>query len=302
MLAITSSRADGVAEVSIDYTRCIGCQQCVSVCKGAPLYWENDQVAVDQTRGFGCFGCGHCMAVCPQDCISVTGRGMSSEDVVQLPDANPAEYNQLFHLMQKRRSIRHFTDQEVSSEVIEQILAAAVTAPIGVPPSEVSVSVFAGRDRVKQFTGDLIAQVRSSKWLFSTPMRGLMRIFMGKAVYRSFISFVPALFTTLDQKDQQGEDWLFYQAPLVMVFHASSFGEPVDADIAATYAVLAAESLGLGSCMIGSVAPLLKNSRQLKEKYGIPAANKVGLTVIFGYPAVNYRRALLRSFADVKFV
>jgi nitroreductase len=162
--------------------------------------------------------------------------------------------------------------------------------------------VLAGRDRVKPFTADLIARIRRSKWLLSAPMRGLMRIFMGKAMYRSLASFIPVLITTLDQKAQQGEDWLFYEAPLVMVFHGSSFAEPVDADIAATYAMLAAEALGLGSCMIGSVAPLLKNSRQLKEKYGIPAANKVGLTVVFGYPAVNYRRGLRRSFADVKFV
>jgi nitroreductase len=242
------------------------------------------------------------MTICPQNCITVTGRCISPADVVQLPAANPAEYNELFHLMQKRRSVRNFTDQEVSREVIEQILAAAVTAPIGVPPSEVSVSVLAGRDRVKPFTADLIARIRRSKWLLSAPMRGLMRIFMGKAMYRSLASFIPVLITTLDQKAQQGEDWLFYEAPLVMVFHASSFAEPVDADIAATYAVLAAEALGLGSCMIGSVAPLLKNSRQLKEKYGIPAANKVGLTVVFGYPAVNYRRGLRRSFADVRFV
>lgn len=302
MLAITSSRTDGVAEVSIDYARCIGCQQCVSVCKGAPLYWENGQVAVDQSRGFGCFGCGHCVAICPQDCISVTGRCFSPTDVVQPSPAQPAEYAELFRLMQKRRSVRNFTDQEVSREVIEQILAAAVSAPVGVPPSEVSVSVLAGREKVKAFTADVIAQVRRTKWLFSTPMRCLMRLFMGKDAYQSFASFVPVLFTTLDQKDQQGEDWLFYQAPLVMIFHASSFGEPVDADIAATYAVLAAESLELGSCMIGSVAPLLKNSRQLREKYGIPAANKVGLAVIFGYPAVSYLRALRRSFADVNYV
>jgi nitroreductase len=204
--------------------------------------------------------------------------------------------------MQKRRSIRHFTEQEVSREVIDQILTAAVSAPVGVPPSEVAVSVLTGRDKVKEFTAAVIAQVRRTKWLFSAPMRCLMRLFMGKEEYRSFASFVPALFSTLDQKDQAGEDWLFYQAPLVMVFHASSFGEPVDAYIAATYAVLAAESLGLGSCMIGSVAPLLKNSRQLREKYGISAGSKVGLAVIFGYPAVEYRRALRRTFADVKYI
>jgi len=42
-----------------------------------------------------------------------------------------------------------------------------------------------------------------------------------------------------------------------------------DAHISATYAMLAAESLGLGSCMIGSASPFLVRSKQLLQKYGL---------------------------------
>jgi nitroreductase len=87
-----------------------------------------------------------------------------------------------------------------------------------------------------------------------------------------------------------------------MLFHAPSFTDPVDTTIAATYAMLAAEALGLGSCIIGSVAPLLKNNKQFKAKYGIPDNSRPGLAVVFGHPAVKYQRLLKRTFADVHFV
>lgn len=301
-MPVKTSRADGAATVTVDHQRCIGCQLCISVCKGAPLYWNSGKVEVDQARGFGCIACGHCVAVCPQECITVEGRSLSASDVCKSSAALPLDYEQQYNLMQRRRSVRNFTEQEVGRDIIEKILAAAATAPIGVPPSEVSVSVVAGRDLVKAFATDLVCQIRRTKWLFSSPMRVLLRVMMGKEAYQSFTSFVPVLFNTLDQAEQRGEDWLFYNAPLVMIFHAASFGEPVDAHIAATYAVITAESLGLGSCMIGSVAPLLKNGRQLKEKYGIPAKNKTGLAVIFGYPSLQYRRTIKRTFANVTYV
>lgn len=169
-MAIKSSRTNGVAAVRIDHDRCCGCQLCVKVCKGDPLYWENGKVQVDQTRGFGCYGCGHCMAICPQNCITVEGRCLLATDVVERkPDAVPADYQQLYDLMLQRRSIRNFTGEEISQEHIKQILAAAVTAPMGVPPSEVGVVVLDGRDKVAAFAADLIGCIRKIKWLFARP-------------------------------------------------------------------------------------------------------------------------------------
>ena len=72
--------------------------------------------------------------------------------------------------------------------------------------------------------------------------------------------------------------------------------------VAATYAMLAAESLGLGSCMIGTPAYFIKYSKDLKQKYNLPRKNQPGIVVIFGYPRIRFRKALRRRLAKVTYL
>jgi nitroreductase len=66
---------------------------------------------------------------------------------------------------------------------------------------------------------------------------------------------------------------------------------------------MAAESLGLGSCMIGSVTPVYKRGgKAFIRKYGIPDYAKYGIAVIFGYPKYRYHKAIRRSFAHINFI
>ncbi|MCX5758642.1 MAG: nitroreductase family protein [Candidatus Hydrogenedentes bacterium] len=118
----------------------------------------------------------------------------------------------------------------------------------------------------------------------------------GLELYKSFI--VPVIDEYLD-KDAEGMDWFFYDAPAAILFYTSPVGDAADAGIAATYAMLAAESLGLGTCMLGFPAPVLKFNKQLRLKYGLPAKMGPGIALIMGYPAVRYRRAFRRRLANV---
>lgn len=73
--------------------------------------------------------------------------------------------------------------------------------------------------------------------------------------------------------------------------------------IADTYAMLGAESLGLGSCMIGSINPFLRyGGKSLKKKYGINTRVREGVFIIFGYPRYRYHKAIRRSFESVTVV
>lgn len=166
-MPLVTRRAKGNAEVIIDHDLCSLCGLCVEVCKG-PLYIENGKLLVDQSISFGCIGCGQCAAVCPHMCIVVEGREMSAQDLIALPPREQrADYEQLLALLLGRRSIRDFKDQEVEGEVVQKILDAVCTAPMGLPPSEVEVLVLQGFDRVREFAVDMVKVFKSSKWLFS---------------------------------------------------------------------------------------------------------------------------------------
>ncbi len=284
----------------IDRDTCIKCGRCASVCSSETLVLEGGAVAVHHDSPLGCVGCAQCTAVCPTGSITVTGRGLRPDDLLPLPPfAARATAEALDALLLARRSIRRFAPEPVGAEDIERVLTMASRAPMGLPPSDVSVVVFHGRERVQQFAEDSVRVMET--WLRWTrpPLLRLARPFIGKAFYESATTFmVPALRLIVERR-KAGEDWLLYDAPAALLFHLSPYADPADSAIAATYAMLAAESLGLGTCMIGTVGYVVGYTKGLKAKYGIPAANKPGLVLLLGHPAVHYRRAIRRRFASV---
>jgi ferredoxin len=301
MAGLNFGRGGGVAEVTVNPARCNACGLCVRICKGAPLYLNGGRVQVDQSRMFGCIGCGHCMTVCPNDAITVRGRDFGPEDTLTLPPAGQrAGYDAFYNLLLARRSVREFKPQEVAPELVERILDAASTAPMGLPPSEVGVLVFEGRAAVKAFRDDLLGVLAGWKRMFAPPVGWAMRPFMAGVDYAAMQEFVlPAIEKYLEGA-REGEDWFFYDAPLAFYFYASGAADMADPFIPATYAMLAGHALGLGSCMLGFPGYAMKQSKALQAKYGLPKHAQQGLVVIFGHPAIRHTRALKRRFADVR--
>jgi nitroreductase/NAD-dependent dihydropyrimidine dehydrogenase PreA subunit len=301
MAGLNFGRGGGVAEVTVDASRCNACGLCVRVCKGAPLYMEDGRVRVDQSRMFGCIACGHCMTVCPNDAITVRGRDFGPEDMLELPPTGQrAGYDALYHLLLARRSVREFRSREVEHSLVEHILDAASTAPMGLPPSEVGVLVFEGRPAVKAFRADLLEVLASWRKMFAPPVGWAMRPFMSSADYAAMQEFVLPAVDKYLEGDREGEDWFFYDAPLAFYFYASGQADIADPFIPATYAMLAGHALGLGSCMLGFPGYAMKQSKSLQVKYGLPPNAQQGLVVIFGYPAIKHRAALRRRFARVQ--
>lgn len=302
-MALKTARFDTTANVVIDAARCTGCGTCVTVCHGAPLQMADGRVTVDQDRYFGCIGCGHCMMVCPADAVTVRGRDMSPEELFDLPAVSSrARYGALFDLMRSRRSVRTFKDKDVPRDVIDSVVEAVATAPMGIPPSDVGILILDGRDKVGEFAGDMVDLMVKSRWVFSPLMRVFMRAFYAKEEIEGLKTFVIPLIDIVDEKRREGVDWLLYGAPLAMYFYTSAGADPADPLVAATYAMLAAESLGLSNCMIGSIAPFLQTGGgKVKVKYGIPKNSRQGIMVIFGYSRISFKKGVTRHLGEVRF-
>ncbi len=302
-MAISTSRAKEPAEIKIDQSACNGCGSCVNVCSDFSLTLENNKAVQSNKAIFGCIGCGHCMAICPTGAIEIYGRTISPDDLFDLPPKeSAANYNQVLALLNRRRSIRKFQSGTVEPEILDKILQAAKAAPMGLPPSDVNVLVLDSVEKTRAFAEDFCNYLENMKWFVSRWFLSLMRPFWGKANDEMFKGFVRPLFKVYPEKMKQNINVVNYDAPLAMYFYGSPYTDPADPIIAATYAMIAAESLGLGTCMLGAVHPLIQNgkkARQFRERHHIKYTSREGLFVIFGYPSFKFKKGIRRSFASI---
>ena len=138
-------------EVKIDPRICTQCGACASTCPAEVLTVDDGNVCVCNDGLLGCIACGHCMMVCPGGAITVTGRGISPDDLSPLPAGEKkAGVDELAALMQSRRSIRRFSDQEVAPEVLERTVEMAMTGPMGIPPWDIGCVTVCGREEVQR--------------------------------------------------------------------------------------------------------------------------------------------------------
>lgn len=301
-MSVPTSRAKEPGEIRINTEKCIGCGLCVSVCKDYSLGIKDNKVYQKSKSCFGCIACGHCMAICPQGAIEIYGRTLSPNDLFDLPQKETStDYNSLLSICQRRRSVREFKDKAVDNEIIEKILTIARTSPMGLPPTDVNVLVFDAKEKTNQFAKDFCEFLKGMKWMFSNFSLALMRPFMSKANNEMFKGFVQPLFSIYEDNMEKGINLVTYDAPVALYFYGSPYSDPADPIIAATYAMLAAESLGLGTCMLGAIHPLIQNgspAKKFRQEQGIKYKSREGLFVILGYPAVEYNKGITRTFAS----
>ena len=302
-MAIPTTRTKEHGLVYIDPDRCTGCGNCVKVCSDFGLSIINHKAVISENQIFGCVGCGHCMMACNMGAIAVHGRTLSPTQLFNLPDKNLVPtYQSLLALLQRRRSIRKFKDIAVEIEKINQILEAAQTAPMGLPPSDVHVIVLENKKQVRAFAADFSVYLKNIRWIASNWFLKLMRPFWGKATDEMMREFIKPVFDIYVDGMANGNNLINYDAPLAMYFYGSPYADPADPIVAATYAMLAGESLGLGTCMLGAVHPFIQNGKKAKvfrEKWGIKFPSREGLFVIFGYADVHYNHGVKRTFADI---
>jgi nitroreductase len=170
---------------------------------------------------------------------------------------------------------------------------------MGIPTWDVGCLVVRGRRKVRELADAIIQDYEGVLKLFRPWVLAAMRPFVGKAKYDQFRSFIRPLAEVYVAGRKGGKDLLFYGAPAVLIFHHSPYADTTDAAIACTYAMLAAESLGLGTTMIGAAAPMIARNKALSRKIGIPEGNTPSIALIVGHPAVTFRRAVRRRFTHV---
>ena len=103
---------------------------------------------------------------------------------------------------------------------------------------------------------------------------------------------------------RSGEDVIFFSAPAVVVVSVPDLGglSFIDPTIAVTYGMLAAHTLGLGTCWMGFAIQSLSRHRGIKEELGLPMEELIAGIMTVGYPELQYRRPPARKKVECTWI
>ncbi len=152
----------------------------------------------------------------------------------------------------KRSSTRGYTSEKLTKEELDTILTAGLQSPTGMNKQEIFFSVINGEDPI-------IEELEQEKMALRNANRG--------------------------------EHNAFYEAPTIIMLSAEDDfrWSQVDAGIAVQSMALAAESLGLGSLIVGSVYDAMRADKRnyFKEKMQIPAEKDFQIALAVGHKATE---------------
>jgi nitroreductase/NAD-dependent dihydropyrimidine dehydrogenase PreA subunit len=278
----------------IDKDLCIGCGLCVKVCPMNTISMHDGKAAV---TGAESLSCGHCAAVCPEGAIRVKDLDESvltfktfKEEEEWLKHGD-FDNSQLVRLMRSRRSCRNYKDKPVESVIFEDLVNIGITAPSGTNSQAWTFTVLPTRKAVLALA-DQIAQY--FKELNSMAEKGYLRFFMKMAGNKElgyyYENYYETVRETLAEWENKGLDRLFHGAPSAIIVGSrpGATCPAEDALLATQNILLAAHSMGLGTCLIGFAVSALRRKPAIKLSVGIPAEETVYSVIALGHPDEKY--------------
>jgi nitroreductase len=168
-----------------------------------------------------------------------------------------------------RRSVRAYTEEPIPEDKIMEIIKAGVHAPNGANSQPLRFAVVTNADKKKQYS-DI------SKALFVENMKKAME--QAAPDKKKF-------FEVYIERLSKPEFDIFYGAPILVLIYSSpeSFTPVEDGSLAAENMMLAAHSMGIGSCWIGFASPLGYVPEVFKE-LNVPEDHRLIAPLVFGYP------------------
>jgi len=290
----------GPVATRIDSGKCIGCGLCVAVCPDRTICLVGDKAAICGTE---CISCGHCQAVCPVGAVTVPVIAAAmdfatfKEDLHWLPFGD-YDLAGLVRLMRSRRSCRNFTGQQVSRDVLADLVRIGTSAPSGTNSQGWTFTILDQREAVISFGNHVAAFFRKLNSLAANPLLRLAsRLFARDRLGSYYRSYYQTIAQGLREWQEEGRDRLFHGATAVMLVggmdDASCPAE--DALLATQNILLAAHAMGLGSCLIGFAVEAIRHDPAIKGRLAIPAGESVFAVIALGYPAEKYQQVCGRK-------
>jgi nitroreductase/NAD-dependent dihydropyrimidine dehydrogenase PreA subunit len=279
----------------IDEDKCTGCGLCVKVCPAGTISMQNEKAKI--TGDFS-IGCGHCEAVCPVDAIEVkaldeetsTFGSFQMDRKWLAPGA--FDTSSLVRLMSSRRSCRNFKDKPVDGEALEDLVKIGVSAPSGSNEQPWTFTILPHRDSVTALARKVAAFFeRTNRQSEKALLRKALKLIGKPELDHYYKNYHDLVEESLRLYKEEGRDRLFYGAHSAMVVSTIP-GESTpkeDAVLASQNILLAAHSMGLGTCLIGLAIAAMNNDPSIRSFIGLPENERPHTVIAIGHPDEKYK-------------
>ena len=291
---------------TIDAELCTGCGLCVSVCPSDTLTVEGDTCVVS---GEDSLNCGHCAAVCPEGAVTVgeLDEETSRLATVELPGGwyRHGKYNtgELVKLMRSRRSCRNFRQRAVPLEMLQDLVKIGVSAPSGTNCQAWTFTILPSREAVMVVGDRTMAFFQKLNGLAQKAwLRGALKLVGKPQLAQYHDEYAQKVADAIAEFKQGGRERLFHGAPAAILVGARPGATTPSEDslLATQNILLAAHSMGLGSCLIGFVVEAAREDSSIKTCVGIPADEPLHAVIALGYPKEIYQRQVSRKTPVVR--
>ena len=259
--------------IQIHEEKCIRCLRCADKCVCSAIEVQDGKPVINRAKG--CIKCMHCAIACPENAITYGEQpAILSEEMPVLEDTFSAD---LENFLLTKRSYRNFKPEPVPMTEIESALNVAAWAPSAKNQHPTKYYVVNGKAIIDEMMEIIVEHLKET-------------------------GDCPEILDGLES----GWNKVFGKAQSVIIAYArNNASRPVeDTAIALTYAEMALQARGIGTCWSGYLQRFLNNCEKLAAMFPLPDNNAFYGCMLLGYPTEEYfyipRRLKLADIKEVK--
>jgi len=230
----------------------------------------------------------------------------SSENLSTLGNYEPGmPWNPVEKVIFQRRSIRAFKKKPLSDSMIQRILEAARFAPSAANCQPWKFVVVKDQQMLEEMEKDALSMARKIMWVFdysrSAWRQKYLKPFAKVMIRIMHRELHPVPFGAMQQM-AAGKLPVFHGAPtlILLLIDKRGVSNPyLDCGIVGQNIVLAAHSMGAGTCWIGFIK-LLLYYRKWRKKFGIAYPYDLIDCIALGWPKGQYDGAVPREIQYVQ--
>lgn len=269
-------------QIIVEKELCSRCHTCSVVCVTGII--ENGESsgfpAIPEDKLDYCIKCGHCESFCPERALTLDY--LTDEKGCTLPEDCQIASDRLALYVKNRRSVRHYTTEIVSNEIISKIIDVARYAASGGNTQPVKWIIIQDSLKVKMIASLTIDWMRT---ILNTD--------------HPLAPYVSGIITMWDS----GVDLICHNAPHIVFAHIPEelTDDPTEAVIAMTHFDILAPSFGVGTCWAGFVKMAMDGYQPLRDLVSVPEGRRAACPMLFGFSSYKVNSVPRRNPVEIRF-